>query len=152
MTDRVMKPVLQEDPLTKKVIGEAMHVHRVLGPGFLESIYHNALLLRLKKSGLQVESQKLLAVYFEGEVMGDFMTDIIVDGRLVLELKAVSALNSAHEVQLVNYLTATKIETGLLLNFGAKSLEFKRKSSTYLPPNPVNLVNPVQNSPSVQLA
>ena len=75
----------QPDPLTQKVIGEAMHVHRVLGPGFLESIYHNALLIRLKKLGIRVESQKSLPVYFEGEVIGDFITDIIVEGRLILE-------------------------------------------------------------------
>lgn len=120
----------QNDPLTKKVIGEAMHVHRVLGAGFVESIYHNALLLRLKKLGLAVESQKPLSVYFEGEIVGDFLADIVVENRLVLELKAVSALNSAHEVQLVNYLTTTHIDTGLLLNFGTTSLEFKRKTRT----------------------
>ncbi len=113
-----------------------MHVHRVLGPGFLESIYHHALLLRLKKSGLQVESQKPLPVYFEGDIVGDFLTDLIVENSLILELKAVSALNAAHEVQLVNYLTATQIDTGLLLNFGGKSLEVKRKSRTLDTPGP----------------
>jgi len=126
----------QPDPLTKKVIGEAMHVHRILGSGFLESIYHNSLLIRLKKLGLKAESQKPLPVYFEGELVGDFLADIIVENRLILELKAVSKLNSAHEVQLVNYLTATKIDIGLLLNFGAVSLEFKRKSRLI---NPLNL-------------
>ena len=121
-----------------------MYVHRVLGPGFLESIYQNALLLRLNKLKLKVESQKPLPVYFDGEMIGDFLADIIVEDSLILELKAVSAFNSAHEVQLVNYLTATKLETGLLINFGAKSLEFKRKSRTLVQdPNPVNLVNPV---------
>jgi GxxExxY protein len=123
----------QDDPLTKKVIGEAMYVHRALGSGFLESIYHNALLLRLKKLGLKADSQKPLPVYFDGELIGEFLADIIVEDCLILELKAVSSLNSAHEVQLVNYLTATKIETGLLLNFGTKSLEFKRKSRTLSP-------------------
>ena len=142
------------DPLTQKVIGEAMYIHSSLGQGFLESVYHNALLLRLNKIGLRVESQKPMAVYFEDEVVGDFLADLIVEGSLIVELKAVSALSSAHEVQLVNYLTATKIETGLLLNFGAQSLEVKRKIRTLpstrlqeesdLPyPNPVNLVNPV---------
>jgi GxxExxY protein len=130
MGQTLTKSGIQADPLTGKVIGEAMHVHRVLGPGFLESIYHNALLLRLRKLGLNVESQKPLPVYFEGEIIGDFLTDLIVDDSLVLELKAVSALNSAHEVQLVNYLAATGHATGLLLNFGAKSLEVKRKSRT----------------------
>ncbi len=123
----------QSDPLTKKVIGEAMYVHRVLGPGFIESIYHNALVLRLKKIGLKVESQEAVPVYFDGELIGDFLADIIVEDCLILELKTVSALNSEHEAQLVNYLTATKIETGLLLNFGAKSLEFKRKSRALAP-------------------
>jgi GxxExxY protein len=107
-----------------------MHVHRVLGPGFLEVIYHNSLLLRLRRIGLKVESQQSLPVYFEGVIVGNFVTDIIVADAIILELKAVSALNSAHEIQLVNYLTATKLETGLLLNFGAKSLEFKRKGRT----------------------
>jgi GxxExxY protein len=144
-----MSSLSETDPLTQKVIGEAMYVHRVLGPGFLESIYHNALFRRLQKSGLKVESQQSLSVYFEDEIIGSFLADLIVDSRLILELKAVSAFNSAHEVQLVHYLTATKIETGLLLNFGAKSLEFKRKIRT-LPFGadrpvrlPVNLVNPV---------
>jgi len=110
-----------------------MYVHRVLGPGFLESIYHNALLLRLKRLGIKVESQEALPVYFDGELVGEFLADIIVEDCLILELKTVSALTSAHEAQLVNYLTATKIETGLLLNFGAKTLEFKRKSRTIAP-------------------
>jgi len=123
----------QPDPLTKKVIGEAMHVHRVLGAGFVESIYHNALLKRLKKLGLKVESQKPLPVHFEGEIIGEFFADLTVEDRLILELKAVSSLVTAHEVQLVNYLTATKIETGLLLNFGSTSLEFKRKSRILTP-------------------
>ena len=138
----------QADPLTKLVIGEAMYVHRSLGPGFLESIYHNALSLRWKKAGLKIESQRPLPVFFEGEIIGDFFADIIVENRLVLELKALSAVCAAHEVQLVNYPTATKIETGLLLNFGAKSLEVKRKCRTLHSPalnsksNQVNLVNP----------
>ena len=123
----------QSDPLTKKVIGEATYVHYVLGPGFMESIYQNALLLRLKKLGLKVEGQQQCPVYFDDEMIGDFFADIIVEDCLILELKAVSALNSAHEAQLENLLTATKIETGLLLNFGAKSLEFKRKCRTLTP-------------------
>ena len=118
------------DALTERVIGEAMHVHHVLGPGFLESVYQNALVLRLSKAGLKAHVAMPLPVHFEGEVVGEFVADIIVDQRLILELKAVSALNSAHEVQLVNYLTATGIDTGLLLNFGTKSPEVKRKTRT----------------------
>ena len=123
----------QPDPLTRKVLSEAMYVHHVLGPGFLDSIYQNALLLRLKKLGLKVEGQQQCPVYFDDEMIGDFFADIIVEDCLILEVKAVTALNSAHEAQLENFLTATKIETGLLLNFGAKTLESRRKSRTPAP-------------------
>jgi len=132
LTETPAKALVASDALSQKVIGEAMHVHRVLGPGFLESIYQNALLNRLKKLGVAAESGLQLPVYFEGEIVGNFTTDIIVEGRLLLELKAVSALVAAHEVQLVNYLTATKIDVGLLLNFGTKSLEIKRRTRGYL--------------------
>ena len=141
---------MASDQLTQKVIGEAMHAHRLLGPGFLESIYQNALLIRLRKTGIAAESGTPLPVYFEDEIIGNFQTDIIVEKRLLLELKAVSALTAAHEVQLVNYLTATKLNTGLLLNFGAKSLEIKRRTRGYLDQrgedsssNPVNHINPI---------
>jgi GxxExxY protein len=120
----------QSDPLTQKVIGEAMYVHRILGAGFPESIYHNSLVLRLKKIGLSFDSQKSLPVYFEDEIVGNFLPDLLIEARLIVELKAVTALNYAHEIQVVNYLVATKIETGLLINFGATSLEFKRKFRT----------------------
>ena len=146
-----MTDLNQRDPLTRQVIGEAMYVHRVLGSGFLESVYHQALLRRLGKSGLKVESQTPLPVHFDGEVIGNFLTDLIVERRLIVEIKAVSALTSAHEVQLVNYLTATTIDLGLLLNFGSNSLEVKRKVRAFAAKvqapafglNPVNLVNPV---------
>ena len=135
LSDTPAKALVTSDALSQKVIGEALHVHRVLGSGFLESIYHNSLLNRLKKIGLTAESKKELPVHFEGDIVEIFETDIIVEGRLLLELKAVSALVSAHEVQLVNYLTATKIDVGLLLNFGAKSLEIKRRTRGYLVSN-----------------
>jgi GxxExxY protein len=139
------------DPLSQKVIGEAMYVHRILGPGFLETIYQNALLIRLKKAGLSAESGTSLSVHFEDEIIGNFQTDLIVESRLLLELKAVSVLTVAHEVQLVNYLTATKLNVGLLLNFGARSLEIKRRTRGYLETrdagtsssNPVNHLNPI---------
>ena len=132
LAEHPVKALAASDPLSQKVIGEAMHVHRVLGPGFLESIYQNALLVRLRKAGLEAQSGSPLPVHFEGEIVGTFQTDIIVEGRLLLELKAVSALNSSHEVQLVNYLTATRLNVGLLLNFGMKSLEIKRRTLGYL--------------------
>ena len=132
LADTQTKALVTSDTLSQKVIGEAIHVHRVLGPGFAEIVYHNALLIRLKKSGLSVESEKPLPVYFENELVGTFVTDMIVEGKLLLELKAVSTLVAAHEVQLVNYITATKIAVGLLLNFGSRSLEIKRRTLGYL--------------------
>jgi GxxExxY protein len=130
-SDGTVGSLVASDALSKSVIGEAMHIHRVLGPGFVESIYHAALQNRLTKIGLNYEGHRPLSVYFEGDIIGTFETDIIVEGRLLLELKAVVALATAHEVQLVNYLTATRIDVGLLLNFGAKSLEIKRRTRGY---------------------
>jgi GxxExxY protein len=136
------------DSLTEKVIGEAMYVHRTLGPGFLESVYQNALVLRLHRQEINVQVQHPLSVLFDGAIVGEFFADILVEGGLILELKSVAALTRAHESQLVNYLTATGIEVGLLLNFGAKSLEVKRKTRTLPRPaaglrNHSNPVNPV---------
>jgi GxxExxY protein len=108
-----------------------MKVHRTLGPGFLESVYQNALLYELRKSGLVAEPQKCIQVFYDEIMVGDFLADILVEGRIVIENKAVRVLAAAHEVQLVNYLTATGIEIGLLLNFGSERLEFKRKYCDY---------------------
>ena len=108
-----------------------MTVHRTLGPGFLESVYQNALAHELRKAGVSVECERKIEVVYDGVVVGDFVADMLVSGRILVENKAVQALTIAHEVQLVNYLTATGIEVGLLLNFGASSLQYKRKSRTY---------------------
>ncbi len=133
--------------LTEKVIGCAMKVHRVLGPGFLESVYQNALAVELQRAGVAVELERPLEVRYEGVVVGRFVADMLIDETVIVENKAVQSLVPAHEVQLVNYLTATGIEIGLLLNFGAHSLEYKRKSRSYhrspAARNPVNPVNPV---------
>ena len=118
------------DPLIQKVIGEAVYIHRVLGAGFLESIFHNALALRLRKVGLLVECQKAPLDHFEDEIIGNFQADLVIENKLIVELKAVSALNSAHEVQLVNDLVASRLDVGLPINFGAESMEFKRKYRT----------------------
>jgi GxxExxY protein len=108
-----------------------MKVHSVLGPGFLESVYAKALAHELRKAGLKVECEKLIKVKYDDIVVGDFSADKLVEEKVIVEEKAVQTLVTAHEVQLVNYLTATGIEIGLLLNFGAQRLEFKRKSRTY---------------------
>jgi GxxExxY protein len=122
---------VQEETLTGQVIGCAMKVHCALGPGFVESVYQNALAHELRRTGLPLEVQKSVKVRYGGVVVGDFVVDLLVAGRVLVENKAVRALGKDHEVQLVNYLTATGIEIGLLLNFGASSLEVKRKYRTY---------------------
>jgi GxxExxY protein len=119
---------LDEDhALTEKVIGLAMKVHRTLGPGFLESVYLNALAYELRKAGLESEIGSRIKVRYGNVIVGDFVADLLVAGTLICELKAISCLTKADEVQVVNYLTATNHEIGLLLNFGAESLQFKRK-------------------------
>ena len=113
--------------LCGQVIGAAMKVHSALGPGFLESVYQNALIWELQKLGFKVEAQRPITVYYDGQVVGVFTADILVNDSLMLELKANQLVAKAHEVQLVNYLVATGIDEGLLLNFGAERLEYKRK-------------------------
>jgi GxxExxY protein len=124
---------MEHEKLTETIIGCAMRVHRTLGPGFLESVYQNALAHELRKAGLLVECEKLIRVTYDGVLVGDFSADMLVANVVMIENKAAQALHSAHEVQLVNYLTATGVEIGLLLNFGAEKLEFKRKHRTYRP-------------------
>ncbi len=122
---------MEEAELTEKIIGCAMKVHSVLGPGFLESAYAKALAHELRKTGVSVECEKLITVKYDGVVVGEFSADKLVADKVMVEEKAVQALVPAHGVQLVNYLTATGVEVGLLLNFGAQRLEFKRKTRTY---------------------
>jgi GxxExxY protein len=124
---------MEEQDLTERIIGCAMRVHSALGPGFLESVYQKALAHEMLKHGLRVECEKPITVQYDGIIVGDFSADLLVEGRVMLELKATQTLALVHEVQLVNYLTATGIEIGLLLNFGAQRLEFKRKTRTYRP-------------------
>ncbi len=124
---------MEDAELTQQIIGCAMKVHRVLGPGFLESVYEKALTHELTKLGLEVECQFELKVVYDGIVVGEFTPDMLVAGRVMLEIKGVQSLAPAHEVQLVNYLTAIGIEIGLLLNFGSPSLGIKRKYRTYRP-------------------
>ena len=119
---------MEEDhALTEKVIGLAMKVHRTLGPGFLESVYLNALAYELRKAGFELEIGQRIKVRYGNIIVGDFVADLIVGETLICELKAISCLTKSDEVQVVNYLTATNHDVGLLLNFGAASLQFKRK-------------------------
>ena len=108
-----------------------MKVHQTLGPGFLESVYVKVLTHELGKAGLRVDCHRAITVVYDGIVVGDFFADMLIADTVLVENKAVKALVQAHEVQLVNYLAATGIKIGLLLNFGATSLQVKRKYLTY---------------------
>ena len=120
---------LLDEALTEKVIGVFFEVYNELGYGFLESVYENAMLKALRDAGLAVRAQQPISVYFRGVVVGEYRADLVVEDRLVLELKALAEIASIHEVQLVNYLKATRIPLGLILNFGPKP-GFKRKIFT----------------------
>jgi GxxExxY protein len=122
---------MEEEELTEKIIGCAMKVHAALGPRFLESVYSKALAHELRKAGLKVECEKSIKVNYDSVVVGEFSADKLVEEKIMVEEKATQALVKANEVQLVNYLTATGVEIGLLLNFGAQRLEFKRKTRTF---------------------
>ena len=117
--------------LIKTVMDCAGRIRRCLGPGYLESVYKNAMIVEFKKNGLSYEIEKPISVFYDDVLVGDFKADIVVEGILILELKAVQSLHMAHEIQLVNYLTATGINDGLLINFGSEELQFKRKYRIY---------------------
>jgi GxxExxY protein len=121
---------MKDKDLTERVIGCAYTVHNALGSGFLEKVYENALRVELEKAGLISEQQVPITVYYDGQIVGEFAADLLVEDKLIVELKAVQALAKKHEVQLVNYLTATNIDIGLLINFGP-SVQVKRKYRQY---------------------
>ena len=125
----IMNDLNQLNKLTDKVINCFFKVHNTLGYGFLEKVYERALLIELSKFGLKVESQKPIKVHYDKQVIGDYYADIMVNDIVILELKAAETLCEQHELQLINYLKATDIEVGLLLNFGKKP-EVKRKIFT----------------------
>lgn len=116
----------QFDPLSQRVIEAAIAVHRELGPGFLESVYESALQAALRHRGLVYEAQKEVTVYFEGEEVGVHRLDLVVEGSLVVELKAIASLEEIHFAQVRSYLKATGLHVGLLLNFNAPRLIVKR--------------------------
>lgn len=116
---------LKHGDLTEKIIGIFYDVYNELGYGFLEAVYGKSMLKALRSAGLDVESQVSVPVWFRGEQVGDFYADLVVEGVVILELKAARAIERAHEAQLLNYLKATDIEVGLLLNFGERP-EFRR--------------------------
>jgi GxxExxY protein len=120
------RSILVEGELTEKILGAAMKLHNVLGCGFLEGVYENALATEMKNCGLAAEQQKSFPVRYEGVVIGDYAADLIVEGRVVVECKAVNNLEPAHEAQLLNYLKASGLRVGLLLNFARPKLQYRR--------------------------
>jgi len=115
-----------EEELTGKLIKIFYKVYNELGHGFLESVYQNAFLLELAAAGIKAESKKKIIVYYMDKPIGLFEADLLIEGKIIIELKAKESLHPAHEAQLVNYLRATDLEVGLLFNFG-RNPEFKRK-------------------------
>ena len=112
--------------ITEKVIRAFYNVYNVLGYGFLEKVYENAMAIELNKLGLYVEQQKNIRVYYDAKIIGEYFADLLVENEVIIELKAAKELCEEHEAQLINYLRSTTIEVGLLLNFGTKP-RFKRK-------------------------
>ncbi|HKZ68409.1 MAG TPA: GxxExxY protein [Chitinophagaceae bacterium] len=112
--------------LTHKIIGCAMEVHRILGPGFQEYIYHRALAIEMRSTGIKFEEEFELPVFYKGEKIGLRRVDFWIENKISLEIKARSDLDNSHLAQGINYIEASNIQAGLLINFGASSLQFKR--------------------------
>ena len=115
-----------EDPITERIIGCAFKVANALGPGFLEKVYENALVHELRKSGLCVQAQKSIEVWYDNVMVGDFTADLLVEDRILVELKASATLDNSHTAQALNYLAATRLKTCLLLNFGTTKIQVRR--------------------------
>ena len=118
-----------DSKLTGEIIEIFYKVYNELGYGFLEKVYENAMIIEFQNNGISCEKQKPVKVYYEDKIIGDYIADIIVENRVIIELKAVKTISPIHEVQLVNYLKATGIEVGLILNFGPDPI-IKRKVFT----------------------
>lgn len=122
---------LDDEKLIEEIIGAAYEVRKRLAQGYLESTYENALIVELQMRGLFVENQVSMEVDYKGVVVGVFKADLLVEKRVIVEIKAVAQLNKIHELQLVNYLTTTHIDHGILVNFGGDKFEVKRKYREY---------------------
>ena len=112
--------------LSFAIIGAAMEVHQILGPGFLESVYQAALEKELKLRGIPFQHQVELPVSYKGNLIGVYKADLVVDGKIIAEIKGISRLNASHEAQAIHYLAVTGLQLAILINFGAGSLEYRR--------------------------
>jgi GxxExxY protein len=121
------KPSLLYEELTGVIRQNAFDVHRYFGSGFLEKVYENALANRLQKQGIQVQTQVALSVHDEdGTIVGHYISDLLIDDRVLVEIKATKTLTSDHQAQIMNYLKATDTSVGLLINFGSRRIQIKR--------------------------
>lgn len=109
-----------------KIVGLAMEVHSKLGYGFLEKVYENAMMVLLRRESIPAKQQAPITVYFDGEVVGDYYADILVEDKIILELKALEKIADAHRAQTLNYLKATGLRLAIILNFGKQRLEYER--------------------------
>ncbi len=117
--------ILYKDP-SYKIVGLAMQVHTKLGYGFLEKVYENALMISLRENEIKVKQQIPIKVHFHGQIVGEYIADILVENMIILELKSQPNISDIHKLQTINYLKATGLKLGLLLNFGKRSLESER--------------------------
>jgi GxxExxY protein len=119
--------MIYEKELSDKIVACAFKVYNELGSGFLEKVYENAMVYELRKNRIACTNQVPLKVYYDGIVVGDYFVDVLVENKIIIELKVCEKLTNIHDAQLINYLKATKLKLGYLLNFGSKNkLEFKR--------------------------
>jgi GxxExxY protein len=121
-----IQPEYPERELTGKILEAAFDVHNTLGCGFLERVYANALAIELRRNGLDCAQQSPLKIRYRDTIVGDYVADIIVDNRVIIELKACAPLDPSHSAQVMNYLRAADVHVGLLLNFGRPKLEYRR--------------------------
>ncbi len=120
-----MKNILNPD-LSYKIIGAAMEVHRELGRGFLEKVYKNSLMVMFKNDKIKAVQQASIKVHFKNEIVGNYIADILVEDKIILELKTVDKINDVHKAQALNYLKATGLKLAIIINFKKQSLEYER--------------------------
>ncbi|MBW2249486.1 MAG: GxxExxY protein [Deltaproteobacteria bacterium] len=120
-----MNNILYKD-LSYQIIGLAMEVHRKLGYGFLEKVYENSLMILFRREGIRSEQQYPIKVYFEGEVVGNYVADILIEDKIIIELKCVEKINNIHKAQTLNYLKATRMRLAIILNFAKDKLQYQR--------------------------
>jgi GxxExxY protein len=122
----ISKSILIEADVTERILGASFKVLNTLGAGFLEKVYENALSIELRRNELSVENQKIIRISYEGTIVGEYQADMVVNGKVIVECKATSNLDPVHEAQLINYLKASGLHVGLLINFGRPKLMYRR--------------------------